>query len=72
MQSESWLKPFHACLEELRQAPATLEPRKGPNIKGVRRQEAQAELKAELELTKHKAEATKSLEFNQELEAQLK
>ncbi|XP_067949442.1 uncharacterized protein [Watersipora subatra] len=35
IQSEGRLTPHHACPERLGQAPATLEPRRGPNIKGA-------------------------------------
>ena len=33
---EARLKPYHACPERLGQAPSTLEPRRGPNMKRAR------------------------------------
>ncbi|XP_067949612.1 uncharacterized protein [Watersipora subatra] len=36
IQSEERLKLYHPCPERLGQAPATLEPRRGPNMKGAR------------------------------------
>ncbi|XP_067935022.1 murinoglobulin-2-like [Watersipora subatra] len=36
IQSEGRLKPYHACPERLGQAPATLELRRGLNMKGAR------------------------------------
>ncbi|XP_067951391.1 uncharacterized protein [Watersipora subatra] len=60
IQSEGKLKPYHACQERLGQAPATLEPRRGPNIKGAqpsRPKKRQEEEKLLLEAAENRGQA---------------
>lgn len=69
MQSESRLKPFYACPDEIGQAPATLEPLRASNKNVVRAKRHEEHVK--LELVRKRAEAYTSPAFSKKLKDQL-